>query len=313
MVSAKSHASNGICSETFHKILSANGIKERCTIFGGSDSHTRDMFCLPQDVPLPLRHYKIAFPVKVDVKAVISSFKMAIGEDIGNHTICPEAASGNRKEHMFFVFMSSNLKSSLKETYQNDEQTKQHLSVVYEASQPIINTSSDITPSQRLCALVLLYSFIMFTANARALRTRGTCSGPLKDIDIALKKDCKRSKSQILREAQRSLLKKAYAAYQSNLQQPQDSTATGVANPQEHACTQCKSSGNFHGSPDSVLPNGKRQRLVEPTVGGTRAPDRSSSDATVSEQFPGHPQEVVSPISEIEAANILSEIGTKHL
>ncbi|WPT11018.1 hypothetical protein PSENEW3n2_00002190 [Picochlorum sp. SENEW3] len=70
---------------------------------------------------------------------------------------------------------------------------------------------------------------------------------------------------------------------------------------------------HVHGSPDSVLPNNKRQKLVEPTAGGTRDPDCSSSDATVSEQFPGHPQEVMSPISEIEAANILSEIRTKHL
>jgi len=71
--------------ETFHKILSENGIKETCTIFGGSDSYTREVFCLPNDdVSLPLCHYKIVFPTnKVDVKAVISSFKTVLGEDIG--------------------------------------------------------------------------------------------------------------------------------------------------------------------------------------------------------------------------------------
>ncbi|WPT15139.1 hypothetical protein PSENEW3_00003080 [Picochlorum sp. SENEW3] len=279
-------ALNGICSEKFHKILSENGIKARGTISGGSESYSRDVFCLPNDVPLPLSHYRIVFPVAVDVKTVNSAFRIALGKDMANHTVCPEAANGSTKEHSFFVYVSSNLKDSLGESCIRDEQTKENLLVVYNASQPENTTCSDMTLYQRLCALVLLYSFILFKADARALRIQqGTFfSMRLKDINKTLKKNCKRTASQIVRKAQRSLLGKAYATYQLNLEQPKDSI--DVAIPREDASPSSskgtkrpidlEDNGLQH---DDVSPRSLvRQKMVPGGDGSGDTPEQNASD-----------------------------------
>ncbi|KAI8105261.1 hypothetical protein M9435_000429 [Picochlorum sp. BPE23] len=250
---------NGICSETFHKILSENGIKARGTISGGSDSYTREMFCLPNDVPLPLSYYTIGFPVAVDVKTVNSAFRIALGKDMAHHTVCPEAANGIRDEYSFFVYVSSNLKASLGESYIRDEKTKENLLMVYNASQPENNTGGDMALPQRLCALVLLYSFILFKADARALGFRPTFSWRLEDINKSLKKNCKRTASQIVRKAQRSLLEKAYATYQLNLEQPKDST--DVVIPREHAISSSSKSAK---RPLDLKDNGLQDDDISP-------------------------------------------------
>eukprot|EP00889_Picochlorum_renovo_P002028 jgi/Picre1/29058/NNA_004452.t1 len=245
--------------ETFHKILSENGIKARGTISGGSDSYTREMFCLPNDVPLPLSHYTIGFPVAVDVKTVNSAFRIALGKDMANHTVCPEAANGIRDEYSFFVYESSNLKASLGESYIRDEKTKENLLMVYNASQPENNTGGDMALPQRLCALVLLYSFILFKADARALGFRPTFSWRLEDINKSLKKNCQRTASQIIRKAQRSLLEKAYATYQLNLEQPKDST--DVAIPREDAISSSSKSAK---RPLDLKDNGLQDDGISP-------------------------------------------------
>ncbi|KAI8106802.1 hypothetical protein M9434_001456 [Picochlorum sp. BPE23] len=262
------------------------------------------MFGLPQRARLPFLHQKIMFPEDVDVKTVTSCYKSALSEDLWSHLVCPEASKGASHEHSFFVFVHTDLESSLTQSLPNDTQ---HISQVY--SELSKSTCTKMTATQRKCARVLLYSFILFNADARAL------GDDFLAVVDALRDSLGdyKGKRNGLGHAQRCIMEKAIAKYRSNLRQPRDLTAN-LANPEEHGMvTQCKSGGDFHGSPDSVLPNNKRQKLVEPTAGGTRDPDCSSSDATVSEQFPGHPQEVMSPISEIEAADILSEIRTKHL
>ncbi|KAI8106801.1 hypothetical protein M9434_001455 [Picochlorum sp. BPE23] len=264
------------------------------------------MFSLRSNLRLPFLYYNVVFPEEVDAERVNESFRETAQSTMAKYTVCSDAVSRNTREHSFFLFQShGDLKSSLEQSCSKDE--KQDISVIYS----LLSKSAvkkQLKPSQRKCLRVLLHSFILYNAGRLSDRYAKVVEHLRASVEYKHLGTMK-----VIGEAQQSLLEKAIAKNNSNLEQPQDFTAN-LANPEEHGMvTQCKSGGDFHGSPDSVLPNNKRQKLVEPTAGGTRDPDCSSSDATVSEQFPVHPQEVMSPISEIEAADILSEIRTKHL
>ena len=318
-------ASNHICSETFHKILSLKGIRLRGEIQGGSDVYTRRMFSLPSNLRLPFLYYNVVFPEEVDAEKVNQSFREAAQSTMANYTVCSDAVSRNTQEHSFFLFLShGDLKSSLEQSCPKDD--KQDISMVYSLlSKSVIRNR--LKPSQRKCLRVLLHSFILYNAG----RLSDRYAKVVDHLHASVEYKHLGNSMKVVGQAQRSLLENAIAKNNSNLQQPQDSTAN-LANAQEHGSpssrdghfkdhvchgwrlippTVRKNGYNYTSTPDSVLSNGKRQKLVEPTMEGTQDPD---SSATVSEQFSGDTQEVMSAMAmpDIEAAIILSEIRTKN-
>ena len=270
-------ASNHICSETFHRILSLRGINLRGEIQGGSDHYTRCMFSLPSSLRLPFLYYNVVFPEEVDAEKVNESFREATQSTMAKYTVFSDAVSRNTKEHSFFLFLShGDLKSSLEQSCAKDD--KQDNSMVYSLLSNSL-TRNRLKPSQRKCLRVLLHSFILYNAGRLSDRYAKVVDHLRASVEYKHLGNNMRAVGQ----AQRSLLDKAIAKNNSNLQQPQDSP--GVANPEEH------------GSPTSSVGHFQDQacngwRLIPPTIRRDGVSTRGydvSPDSVLLQPCQGHP------------------------
>lgn len=231
-----------ITNENFNNLLRMNGVRMTGTIEGGSDEYTRGIFSLPEGVQLPFRHFKVTFPARVDVKTTNSSFRKAMGENVVNRIICPEVSKGASEKCSFFVSALSDLESSLHQFYPDDETARQDISMVCSKLQQALGKPV-LTPSQRKWTRVLLYSFILSSADALRLSDDLVRAADALRDSLSSYKGGKRT----LSDALMSIMKKAFAKYNSNLGKPNDST--NVTKSVEHT------------SP--LDGNGKRQRDLD--------------------------------------------------
>ncbi|KAI8111182.1 hypothetical protein M9434_004755 [Picochlorum sp. BPE23] len=166
---------------------------------GGFDATIID-YSLPRNIRrLPLFRYTITTRVAMEPAIVNQRVTRAVKEHMGDieHIVCPDKLQGNSTEtHIFLIVSPTGLNYSLEKFLSSNDEAKDALSIVYNASKDTSASWQKLTPTAWVNILFQVGAYILCSASYQDLAENKNWKQLEKSLERSLSESVERSDNQ---------------------------------------------------------------------------------------------------------------------